>query len=85
MAPVWHPAIRFVFCGRVLTEDNQDPEASCAWQLGRAQALIEPRGGQIVAEYFDIDKSRSIPWSRRPYTATLLEELKDLGRGFDAV
>ncbi|WP_206185060.1 recombinase family protein, partial [Thermoactinospora rubra] len=79
------PAIRFAFYGRVSTEDNQDPEASRAWQLGRARALIEPRGGQIVAEYFDVDKSRSIPWSRRPYAAALIEELKDPGRGFDAV
>jgi DNA invertase Pin-like site-specific DNA recombinase len=77
--------IRFAFYGRVSTEDNQDPDASRAWQLSRARSLIEPRGGDIVIEYFDIDKSRSIPWSRRPHAAALIEELKDPARSFDAV
>ncbi|MFI6298347.1 recombinase family protein [Nonomuraea sp. NPDC050790] len=77
--------IRFGFYGRVSTEDNQDPEASRAWQLHRARALIESRGGEIVAEFFDVDKSRSIPWQLRPYAAALIEELKDPRRGFDAV
>jgi DNA invertase Pin-like site-specific DNA recombinase len=77
--------LRFAFYGRVSTEDNQDPNASRAWQLNRARALIEPRGGQIVMEFFDIDRSRSIPWPRRPHAAALIEELKDPGRGFDAV
>jgi site-specific DNA recombinase len=76
---------RFAFCGRVSTEDNQDPEASRAWQLSRARALIAPRGGEIVVEFFDVDKSRSIPWSRRPHATALLAELKNPGRGFDAV
>ncbi|NBE91836.1 recombinase family protein [Nonomuraea sp. KC401] len=77
--------IRFGFYGRVSTEDNQDPEASRAWQLHRAQALIESRGGEIVAEFFDVDKSRSVPWQLRPHAAALIEELKDTRRGFDAV
>jgi site-specific DNA recombinase len=76
---------RFAFYGRVSTEDNQDPEASRAWQLSRSRALIEPRGGEIVAEFFDVDKSRSIPWARRPSAKALLDELKDPRRGFDAV
>ncbi len=63
----------------------QDPESSRGWQLTRSRTLIEPRGGQIVAEYFDVDKSRSIPWQRRPYATALLAELKNPGRGFDAV
>ncbi|MGW1169958.1 hypothetical protein [Streptomyces sp. NPDC002550] len=58
--------IRFAFAGRCSTEDLQDPEASRNWQLTRARALIEPAGGQIVAEYFDIGHSRSLPWQRRP-------------------
>ncbi|MGI8334736.1 recombinase family protein [Actinomadura scrupuli] len=33
----------------------------------------------------DIDKSRSIPWSPRPYAKALLDELKDPACGFDAV
>lgn len=76
---------RFAFYGRVSTEDNQDPDASRAWQLRRARGLIEPRGGVIVAEFFDVDKSRSIPWSRRPYASALIGELKSLQRSFDAV
>jgi hypothetical protein len=58
--------IRFASWGRVSTEDRQDPESSRAWQYARGKALIEPHGGVIVAEFFDIDKSRSIPPQRRP-------------------
>jgi site-specific DNA recombinase len=53
--------IRFAFYGRVSTEDQQDPESSRAWQLTRSRALIEPRAGVVVTEFFDVDKSRSIP------------------------
>ena len=77
--------IKFGFYGRVSTEDNQDPESSRGWQLTRSRTLIEPRGGQIVAEFFDVDKSRSIPWQRRPQATALLAELKNPDRGFDAV
>jgi site-specific DNA recombinase len=77
--------INLAFYGRVSTEDQQDPEASRYWQLTRSRALIEPRGGVIVAEFFDVDKSRSIPWQRRPKAAALLAALKDPNRGFDAV
>jgi site-specific DNA recombinase len=77
--------IRFAFAGRCSTEDLQDPEASRNWQFTRAQALIEPAGGQIVAEYFDIGHSRALPWKRRPRAKALLEALRDPDRGFDAV
>jgi hypothetical protein len=76
---------RLAFWGRVSTEDNQDIESSRGWQLTRVRALIEPRGGQIVAEYFDIDKSRSIPPARRPQAVALLAVLADPSRGFEAV
>jgi site-specific DNA recombinase len=79
------PAKRFAFNGRVSTEDNQDPEASRNWQISRSRALIDPAGGIIVAEYFDIGQSRSLPWARRPCAAQLLADLADPGRGFDAV
>ncbi len=75
---------RFAFAGRVSTEDQQDPETSRNWQLARAQALIAQQG-QIVAEFFDVGQSRSIPWKRRPQASQLLDTLKDPGRGFDAV
>ena len=38
-----------------------------------------------MAEFFDIDKSRSIPPQRRPEAAKLLAALADPDRGFDAV
>lgn len=33
---------RFAFNGRISTEDDQDPEASCNWQKSRSRSLIEP-------------------------------------------
>ena len=76
--------IRFAFYGRVSTEDQQDPEASRNWQMSRARALAD-RHGAIVAEYFDIGQSRSIPWKRRPQASALLAALKRPDRDFDAV
>ena len=77
--------MNFAFLGRVSTEDAQDPEASRGWQLRRAKALIEPYSGVIVAEYFDVGQSRSLPWARRPEAARLLLALRDPDRGFAAV
>ena len=79
------PVRRFAFSGRVSTEDNQDPDASRNWQISRSRALIEPAGGIIVAEYFDIGQSRSLPWKRRPRAAQLLPTSPTRIRGFDAV
>lgn len=73
------------FYGRCSTEDNQDPETSLAWQLGNAQKFVEPLGGKVVAEFFDIGQSRSVPWERREAGAQLLAELKDPARGWGAV
>ncbi|SCL24699.1 recombinase family protein [Micromonospora inyonensis] len=75
----------FAFYGRVSTEDNQDPESSRSWQLSRATALIQPHGGRIVAEYFDIGQSRSLPWQRRVQASQLLTALRTPQRGFTAV
>lgn len=75
----------FAFYGRVSTEDQQDPASSRGWQLARAQALIEPHDGRIVAEFFDVGQSRSLPWKRRPQAALLLDALRRADRGFDAV
>jgi site-specific DNA recombinase len=77
--------IRFASWERVSTEDRQDPESSRAWQYARGKSLVEPHGGVIVVEFFDIDKSRSIPPQRRPEAAKLLAALADPNRGFDAV
>lgn len=75
----------FAFYGRVSTEDRQDPTSSRAWQLNRANDLIASTDGEIVAEYFDIGQSRSLPWQRRPEASRLLAALSDPQRGFDAV
>jgi site-specific DNA recombinase len=75
----------FAFYGRVSTEDQQDPASSRGWQLSRSQALIAPHGGEVVAEFFDVGMSRSLPWKRRPEAARLLEALRNPNRGFDAV
>jgi DNA invertase Pin-like site-specific DNA recombinase len=72
---------RFAFYGRVSTQDNQDPESSRGWQLSRATALIGPRGGQVVREFFDIGQSRSLPWPRRPEARQLLTALRDPAAG----
>src|SRR5205807_4634370 len=77
--------IRFAFYGRVSTEDQQDPESSKQWQLHRSRQLIEPAGGVVVAEFFDIGQSRSLPWKRRPEAARLLAALARPDRGFEAV
>jgi DNA invertase Pin-like site-specific DNA recombinase len=75
----------FAFYGRVSTEDQQDPQASYDWQVSRARQLIEPKGGVIVAEFFDIGHTRALPWQRRPKANELLTLLRDPGRGFQAV
>jgi site-specific DNA recombinase len=76
---------RFAFYGRVSTEDQQDPESSRGWQRARAEQLITPAGGTIVAEFFDIGQSRSLPWKRRPEATRLLAAMKNPARGFGAV
>jgi hypothetical protein len=70
----------FALCGRVSTEDQRDPTTSRHWQLARSRSLIGPHGGEIVAEYFDIGLSRSLPWKRRPQAIALLQALRDSDR-----
>lgn len=47
--------------------------------------MVEPTGGEVVAEFFDIGQSRSLPWKRRPEALRLLNTIKSPGRDFDAV
>ncbi len=76
---------RFAFYGRVSTEDQQDPASSRNWQIARSRQVIEQVGGEIVAEYFDVGQSRSLPWKRRPEASRLLEAFRSPERGFEAV
>ncbi|GAA3854181.1 recombinase family protein [Amycolatopsis tucumanensis] len=73
------------FYGRCSTEDNQDPETSHGWQLSNARKFVEPLGGSVVAEFFDVGQSRSVPWERREAASRLLKALKDPGRRWRAV
>ena len=74
---------RFAFYGRCSTEDNQDPETSFRWQRGNAEKFVD--GAAIVADYFDIGQSRSVPWHRRQEASRLLADLKNPGRGWSAI
>src|SRR6266496_5170861 len=74
--------LRFVFYGRVSTEDWQDPVTSRARQREQAEALVR---GQIVAELFDVGESRTVAWARRPRAAALVAQLADPDRGWDAI
>ena len=76
---------RFAFYGRVSTEDQQDPASSRNWQLARSRQVVEQVGGEIVAEFFDIGQSRSLPWKRRPEASRLLKAFAEGDRGFEAV
>ncbi|HET9254527.1 MAG TPA: recombinase family protein [Pseudonocardiaceae bacterium] len=73
------------FYGRCSTEDNQDPETSHGWQVSNARKFVEPLGGTVVAEFFDIGQSRSVPWERRDQAARLLAALKNPDRGWAGV
>jgi DNA invertase Pin-like site-specific DNA recombinase len=79
--------LRFAWYGRVSTEDNQDPVTSRNWQREKAQTLlsIHAPNATIVADYFDIGESRSLPWARRTEASRLLADLADPNRGWDAI
>ena len=64
------------FYGRCSTEDNQDPETSRAWQLNNATKFVQPLGGHIAAEFFDIGQSRSVPSERREAASALLSRVR---------
>ena len=76
--------LRFAFYGRVSTEDWQDPVTSRARQLQQALMLVTGVG-MVVAEFFDIGESRTLPWARRPQSAALVAQLADPDRGWEAI
>ena len=77
-------SLRFVFYGRVSTEDWQDPVTSRARQLQQAVMLVAGRG-TIVAEFFDCGESRTLAWACRPQAAALVAQLADPDRGWNAI
>jgi len=76
--------IRFALSARTSTDDLQDPADSLRWQMDTARRLIAPHG-EIVTTYHDIDKSRSLPWERRPEAFRILHDLRNPHRGWDAL
>ena len=76
--------LRFAFYGRISTDGYQDPASSRQWQYDQAVRLTAGHG-PVVAEYFDVGYSRSLPWHRRPHAAALLRAVSRPDRGFDAV
>jgi hypothetical protein len=76
--------LRFVFYGRVSTEDWQDPVTSRARQREQAEALVRDHG-VIMAPLFDVGESRAVAWARRPQAAALVAQLADPDRGWDAI
>ena len=76
--------IRFALSARTSTDDLQDPADSLRWQMDTARRLIAPHG-EIVTTYHDIDKSRSLPWERRPEASRILRDLRNPSRGWDAL
>lgn len=72
------------FYGRCSTETNQDPAS-------HEVAVVKGHGSDraprrlVVADFFDIGQSRSLPWKRLPEAARLLDALQRKDRGFDAV
>ena len=82
--PAGRGMVRFVFYGRVSTEDWQDPVTSRARQREQAEALVRGHG-QIVAELFDVGQTRKLAWACRPQSAALVAQLADPDRGWDAI
>jgi site-specific DNA recombinase len=76
--------VRFAFYGRVSTVEYQDAGTSLGWQRDSAGEVIAGHG-RIVAELFDVGYSRTVPWTKRPQAARLLEAVTDPDRGFDAI
>src|SRR6266487_652031 len=82
--PAGRGMVRFVFYGRVSTEDWQDPVTSRARQREQAEALVRGHG-QIVADFFDVGQTRKLAGACRPQSATLVAQLADPDRGWDAI
>ena len=70
-------AQRFAFYGRVQHRGPAGPAAreAVAAVAGPSRSS-SPHGGVVVAEFFDIGQSRSLPWKRRPEAARAARRLQ---------
>jgi site-specific DNA recombinase len=90
--------MRFAYLGRTSSEDAQDPSLSIPRQLVSCQGVLDPRGDDIVAHYWDIESGRKLLDLRGngadgsrfnvpvPRDGGINDLLRDAGSGaFDAV
>lgn len=71
---------------RTLFDRGQPRSGDLAWLATRQrQEVRRAASWQVVAEFFDVGQSRSVPWERRAEASRLLEVLKRSDRGWDAV
>ena len=75
---------RFALYARTSTDDLQDPADSLRWQMDAAARLTAPHG-EIVTTYHDVDRSRSLPWERRPEATRILSDIRNPLRGWNAL
>jgi site-specific DNA recombinase len=66
--------LRFVFYGRVSTDDWQDSVTARARQRQQAAALVRGHG-VVAAEFFVIGQSRTVACGRRTEAAALVAQL----------
>src|SRR5260370_38347058 len=66
--PAGRGMVRFVFYGRVSTEDWQDPVTSRTRQREQAEALVRGHG-QIVADFFDVGQTPEVGGGLPPRAA----------------
>ncbi|MGI5165680.1 hypothetical protein ACQEU3_15090 [Spirillospora sp. CA-253888] len=89
-----HTRMRFAFYGSApkRSKSGRTADLSRTQQLAAARQRIEPRGGRVVAEYFDtlttvwsdnVPPLTQQPWGQRPQAHTLIKALPD--DAFDAV
>jgi hypothetical protein len=77
--------MKFAFYGQAITTDWRTARPIHAQQLADATGRIARRGGQIVADYFDVYPDGRRPWRHRRQAHQLLHAIEDPQRGFDAI
>ncbi|MGI5165622.1 hypothetical protein ACQEU3_14800 [Spirillospora sp. CA-253888] len=93
IAEIGRVPLRFALYGYALEQprDGRRPHAAQWWDQQTARTVIEPRGGKITAEYFDILSTNDgepievlqTAWGQRPQARALIDDLP--ADVFDAV